>query len=485
LINESLRVRFAPSPTGALHVGNARTALFNWLFARQGGGNFILRIEDTDQERATKHFEKNLIDELLWLGIDWDEGPGKEGPFGPYHQTERLPIYNANLEKLISMGKAYPCYCSEEELEAERADLIAKRMMPRYMGKCRHLTTDERQRLEQEGRKPAYRFLVERSPIEFDDMIRGVMKFTSSAIGDFIIVRSNGLPAYNFAAVVDDHLMKITHVIRGEDHLSNTAAQILIYQALGFSLPIFAHHSLVLGKDRTKLSKRHGSVPVEEFRKKGILPEVLLNYLSLMGNSFGAGKEICSLDEIIGIFSLENTGRGGAIFDENKLKWMNGIYIRNCSMKKLVELSKPFVEEGAYDESALDSRRLESILHALRGNLSTLSEIKDYLPIFSNDTYKLCPEAELLLKEENALKTLKLFRDVLLSEGIPEDGFYEIAIKKVNILSGLKGRHLFLPIRCAVTGLTQGPELDLIMAVLGKKTVINRLEKAIQPLEKP
>ncbi|MDO9585294.1 MAG: glutamate--tRNA ligase [Syntrophales bacterium] len=475
MLNESPRVRFAPSPTGELHVGNARTALFNWLFARQNGGAFILRIEDTDQKRATKQFEKNLLDDLRWLGIDWDEGPGKEGPFGPCHQTERLGIYNAHLERLIARGRAYPCYCSEEELGAERADLVAKRMMPRYMGKCRHRTPEERGRLEKQGRAPAYRFAVEKGPIKFDDMIRGAIKFDGSAIGDFIIVRSGGLPAYNFAAVIDDHVMKITHVIRGEDHLSNTAAQVLIYHALGFSLPVFAHHSLILGKDRTKLSKRHGSVSVGEFRKRGILPEVLLNYLSLMGNSFGEGKEVCSLDEIISIFSLEKTGRGGAVFDENKLKWLNGIYIRNCPLKELMELSKPFVKEAGYDESVFDSGWLGSVLHAVRGNLSTLSEIKDYLPIFDDDRYMLSPDAARLLNEDNALKIIKLFQEVLLSEELPEDGFCERAIKKVRAMSGVKGRDLFLPLRCAVTGLTWGPELDRIMAVLGKKTVLKRL----------
>ena len=484
MISENLRVRFAPSPTGELHVGNARTAFFNWLFARHSGGAFILRIEDTDQERTTKHFEKNVLDELRWLGIDWDEGPEKEGPFGPYHQMERLHIYNAHLERLLAEGRAYPCYCSEEELEAERADLIAKRMMPRYMGKCRHLTPEERKKLEGQGRAPAYRFAVEKGPIEFNDMIRGAMKFAGSAIGDLIIVRSNGLPAYNFAAVIDDHLMEITHVIRGEDHLSNTAAQVLIYKALGFPLPVFAHHSLILGKDRTKLSKRHGSVSVGEFRKRGILPEVLLNYLSLMGNSFGAGKEICSLDEIISIFSLEKTGKGGAIFDEDKLRWINGTYIRNCPLKKLVELSKPFLKETGYDEGVFDSGWWESVLHAVRGNLSTLLEIKDYLPIFNDDAYKLSPGASRLLNENNALKILKLFQEVLLSEELPEDGFYERAIKEVRALSSVKGRDLFLPIRCAVTGLTWGPELDRIMAVLGKKTVLKRLEKVIQSVAK-
>ncbi len=480
MIKERARMRFAPSPTGELHVGNARTALFNWLFARQNGGDFILRIEDTDQERATKQFEKNLLDDLNWLGIYWDEGPGKEGLFGPYHQTERLHIYNAYLERLLSSGKAYPCYCLEEELEAERAGLVAKRMMPRYMGNCRHLSPEDRGRFEQQGRRPAYRFAVERGSIEFDDMIRGAMRFDGAAIGDFIIVRSNGLPAYNFAAVIDDHLMKISHVIRGEDHLSNTAAQALIYRALGFTLPVFAHHSLILGKDRTKLSKRHGAVSVREFRNRGIIPEVLLNYLALLGNSFGEGKEVCSVDEIINLFSLENTGKSGAIFDEGKLKWLNGIYIKNCPLSKLAALAAPFLLEADYDESAHESGWLEKVLSVVRGNLNTLSEIKDYLPVFDDEKYKLSADASRLLKQDNALKAVKLFEEALLSEGLPEDGFYERAIKKVRSRSGIKGRDLFLPIRCAITGLTWGPELDRIVAALGRESVLKRLEKALQ-----
>jgi len=485
LINESLRVRFAPSPTGELHVGNARTALFNWLFARRNGGSFILRIEDTDQERTTKAFENNLLNDLRWLGIDWDEGPGKDGPFGPYHQTDRLDIYNTQLEKLIAAGRAYPCYCTEEELEAERASLVARRMMPRYMGKCRHLSPEERAERERQGLVPSYRFAVERGSIEFDDMIRGAMKFEGGAIGDFIIMRSNGLPAYNFAAVIDDHLMEISHVIRGEDHLSNTASQVLIYRALGFSPPTFAHHSLVLGKDKSKLSKRHGSVSVGEFRKRGFLPEVLLNYLSLMGNSFGAGKEVCPLDEIISIFVLENTGKGGAVFDEDKLKWMNAIYIRNYALQELVALSKPFAQEAGYSENAFASGWLESVVDAVRRNISTLSEIRDYLPIFIEETFALCPEAGLLLNEESSRKVLRIFQEILISEELPEKDFYGPAIKKAGALSGVKGRQLFLPIRCAVTGLTHGPELDRIMAILGRKTILKRIEQALRGIEKP
>jgi nondiscriminating glutamyl-tRNA synthetase len=265
---EKPRVRFAPSPTGDLHVGNARTALFNWMFARHYGGEFILRIEDTDPVRTSREFEFRILEDLAWLAIDWDEGPGKEGGKGPYHQQERLHLYDHYLKKLIEAGVVYPCYCTEAELEAERAELIFRKMMPRYMGKCRNLSDTARKTMADQGRMPSYRFRIGAGRIEFSDLIRGAMKFDAGALGDFIVVRSNGIPAYNFAVVVDDHLMSISHVIRGEDHLSNTALQLLIYEALGFKPPIFAHHSLILGKDRSKLSKRHGSVAVREFRER-------------------------------------------------------------------------------------------------------------------------------------------------------------------------------------------------------------------------
>ena len=353
MMSRKYRVRFAPSPTGDLHVGNARTALFNWLFAKHYEGRFILRIEDTDQERTSRIFERNLLEDLKWLSLYWDEGPEKGGEFGPYHQIERLPLYNTYLKKLIADERVYPCYCTEEELEAERLTLLSMKMMPRYMGKCRNLTDSERKSLETKGRNAAFRFKVKPGSIEFDDLIRGSMKFEGEAIGDFIIVRSNGIPSYNFAVVIDDHLMEITHVIRGEDHLSNTAIQILLYGALGFTPPSFAHHSLILGRDRSKLSKRHGSVSVREFRKKGILPKALLNYLSLLGGSLGEGKEFASLDEIIDMFSLERAGKSGAIFDESKLKWLNAMYIRDCDVETLIELLSPFLKKAGYDPESL------------------------------------------------------------------------------------------------------------------------------------
>jgi glutamyl-tRNA synthetase len=474
------RVRFAPSPTGDLHVGNARTALFNWLFAKHYGGDFILRIEDTDQERTSPVFEKNILEDLKWLSIEWDEGPEKGGGLGPYHQIQRLDIYDKYTKELISAGKVYSCYCTEEELEAERASLLSMRMMPRYTGKCKRLTDKEREALESRGRKPALRFSVDKGPIEFNDLIRGEMKFEGDAIGDFIIVRSNRIPSYNFAAVVDDHLMEITHVIRGEDHLSNTAIQILLYRALDFKPPEFAHHSLILGKDRTKLSKRHGSVTVREFRNRGILSPALLNYLSLLGGSVGEGKEVASMEEIINMFSLDRAGKSGAIFDEGKLKWLNAIYIRNCDVDKLTEWLLPFIKEAGYDIDLMNRGWLHQVVEALRDNLVTLSDVGLYLDIFIDDKYLISDEARAILREDAAAAVVKVLRDELDQKKIPERDFYPNLINSVRRKTGLKAKYLFLPIRAAVTGRTSGPELEKVFAILGKESILRRLERAIQ-----
>jgi nondiscriminating glutamyl-tRNA synthetase len=473
------RVRFAPSPTGDLHVGNARTALFNWLFAKHYGGDFILRIEDTDQERTSPVFEKNILEDLKWLSMDWDEGPEKGGSLGPYHQIQRLDIYDKYTKELISAGKVYPCYCTEEELEAERVSLLSMRMMPRYTGKCKRLTAKESGALESRGRKPALRFNVGKGPIEFIDLIRGGMKFESDAIGDFIIVRSNRIPSYNFAAVVDDHLMEITHVIRGEDHLSNTAIQILLYRALNFKPPEFAHHSLILGKDRAKLSKRHGSVTVREFRNRGILSPALLNYLSLLGGSLGEGKEVASMEEIISMFSLDRAGKSGAIFDEGKLKWLNAIYIRNCDVDKLTELLRPFIKEAGYDIDLMHRGWLHQVVEALRDNLVTLADVGLYMDIFIDDKYLISDEARAVLRED-AAAVVKVLRDELEQKEIPERDFYRSLINSVRRKTGLKAKDLFLPIRAAVTGRTSGPELEKVFAILGKESIVRRLKRAIQ-----
>jgi len=480
---EKPRVRFAPSPTGELHVGNARTALFNWMFARHYKGTFILRIEDTDRERTSKRFEDAIIDELKWLSIDWDEGPEKDGNFGPYHQFERLDIYRDYLHKLIEKERVYPCYCTDEELEEERANLIAMRRMPRYMGRCRNLSATQRKEFEKKGRKPAYRFNVGKEIIEFKDLIRGSMRFDSETIGDFIIVRSNGIPAYNFAAVIDDYLMKVSHVIRGEDHLSNTALQLLIYRSLEFTPPLFAHHSLILGKDRSKLSKRHGSVTVREFREKGFLSEALLNYMSLLGSSFSGGKEVCPMDEIIRDFTLERAGKSGAIFDEHKLQWMNGIYMRKYDSKKLVGLLKPFIVKAGYEYESLDEAWLAQVVESLRDNMTLLSDVGDHIDMFFDERYELSHDVRSFLADDSAMEVLHLVRDTLeRSEGDP-NGVYDDVISTVRGETGLKGRKLFMPIRAAVTGKLTGPELDKIFAILGRESMLKRVDTAIQSVE--
>ncbi len=488
-----LRVRFAPSPTGELHVGNARTALFNWIFARHFGGAFVLRIEDTDRIRTTTPFEENLLEELKWLGIDWDEGPGADGAYGPYRQSERLGIYRECLERLIAAEKVYPCYCTEEELEAERADLITRRMMPRYRGKCRRLSEAERSRLCAEGRSPVWRFRVEEGPIVFDDLIRGAMAFQGEAIGDFIIVRSNGIPAYNFAVVADDHFMEISHVIRGEDHLSNTATQLLLYRALGFTPPIFAHHALILGKDHAKLSKRHGAVSVGAFRRRGILPEVLLNYLALMGSSFEGGREVASKGEIIEGFSLDRTGKSGAVFDEEKLLWLNGIYIRRYAPSVLTDLLAPFIRAAGHDELSPGRERIEGIVAAVQDSLPTLADIGGFLELFADDRYRTESEAAALLRGDEAKKVLASLRGLLEAgagrgeDALHADGATDVAsrepfaaiIRRIGEETGFRGKGIYLPIRAAVTGRLHGPELDRIFSLLGRTSLIRRIDRAL------
>jgi glutamyl-tRNA synthetase len=473
---DKYRVRFAPSPTGELHVGNARTALFNWMFARHHGGAFILRIEDTDESRSDLSYQISLLNDLNWLGLDWDEGPHKEGSYGPYRQSERLEIYKNHLQKLIDANLVYPCYCTEEELEEERQALILSKRMPRYMGKCRNLTADERKKREEEGIKPSFRFKVHPQTIEFEDLIRGVMKFEGESVGDFIIVRSNGMPAYNFAVVIDDHLMGITHVIRGEDHLSNTALQMMLYRAFGFAPPTFAHHCLILGKDRAKLSKRHGSVSVGEFRKQGILPEALINYLGLLGSSFTDGREVLSRDEMISGFALERASKSGAIFDEEKLHWLNAIYIRNCKTQDLIERLKPFLEQAGYIIDNIDEKWLSEVIELVKNELTSLVEIGRHIDIFFDDKYKMTAEAKEILEKDTACKVVKVFVEYLKNAAGNPQEIYLAAIKDIKEKTGAKGKELFMPIRAAMTGKVHGPELDKVFGILGQEIALKRLK---------
>lgn len=475
------RVRFAPSPTGHLHIGGARTALFNYLYARHTGGKFLVRIEDTDLNRSTEESEKVIIESLKWFGINWDEGIEVGGDCGPYRSTERTSIYNQYVEKLLNEGKAYLCYCSEEEIEAERQACIERGEIPKYSGKCRNLTEDERKKYEAEGRKPVVRFRVpDVELIVIDDIVRGRVEFNSNDIGDFIIVKSDGIPVYNFAVTIDDHLMDITTVIRGEEHLSNTPRQILIYKALGFEIPKFAHVSLILGKDRTKMSKRHGSTWVEQYEAAGYLPEALINFLALLGWSPEGDQEIFTLDELIEKFSLDRVAKNPAVFDIDKLNHINGIYIRKSPIDRIVDLSIPYLVKAGYitEEFAKENREwVTKVVSTVRDSLSYISDIVNHVGIFFGDEVKIeNEEAADILKQEHVRGLLdELLKIVNKTDKIDAE-FAQNLFKELKTKTGVKGKALFMPVRVALTGQVHGPDLANIIEILGKDILIKRIE---------
>lgn len=478
-----IKVRFAPSPTGHLHIGGARTALFNFLFARKMGGKFLLRFEDTDLTRSSVESEQVIVNDLKWLGIEWDEGIDVGGDNGPYRSTERLDIYRFYVNKLLAEDKAYYCYCTQEELEAERQMLLAKGEMPRYMGRCRHLTSEQKRAFEAQGRVPSVRFKVPANRvIEIEDLIRGTVKFESNGIGDFIIVKSDGIPVYNFAVVIDDHLMGISHVIRGEEHLSNTPRQILIYEALGFNIPKFAHVSLILGKDRAKMSKRHGSTWIEQYRDAGYLPEAMVNFLALLGWSPGEEREIFTMEELIERFSLERVSKNPAIFDIDKLNWMNSQYIKNSPTERITELAIPHLKQKGYlDENEnVDFDWLNSIVKTFQDELAFVGEIVEKVGIFFNDNIEVQDEeARQILKMEHVPKLLQVFREkVANAEKIDKD-FAVNVFKEMQKELNIKGKNLFMPIRIALTGQMHGPEMVEIIPILGRERIMKRLENQI------
>ncbi|GAB6158612.1 glutamate--tRNA ligase [Desulfotomaculum varum] len=481
----SVRVRFAPSPTGPLHIGGARSALFNWLFARHHGGRFIVRIEDTDLERSSRESEENILNALRWLGIDWDEGIQAGGPNGPYRQTERLAIYRQLAAQLLENGQAYYCYCTEEELAAEREELLARGELPRYLGRCRHLSEEEKAKLAAEGRKPVLRFRVpENRIITIQDRVRGQVEFESNGIGDFIIMKSDNIPTYNFAVVVDDHDMNITHVIRAEEHLSNTPRQILIYEALGWPQPEFAHISLILGKDRAKMSKRHGATAIEQYQKLGYLPEALVNFLALLGWSPGGEQEILSLPEIVEQFSLDRVAKNPAVFDLDKLNWLNGHYIRQSPLDRLTRLAVPYLMEAGYLDEEPEAEKLawlEQVVAIARNYISYMQEITQHVDVFFHNEVTVTEEEarDVLTWEQMPVVmevACRLFAD---ASEITEESVKGI-IKAIGKQTGLKGKFIFQPLRVAITGRTHGPELHQIIPVIGKERTVARLRAVLQ-----
>lgn len=486
---ENFRLRFAPSPTGPLHIGGARSALFNYLLAKKNKGTFIVRMEDTDLERSSKASEENIKNSLKWLGMDWDEGIDKGGDHGPYRQMERLDIYQAAIDKLLAEGKAYYCFCSEEELAAEKEAQQAKGENPHYSGKCRHLTPEQQEELRAKGIKPVIRFRVpEGEEVVIHDLVRGDVTFETNGIGDFIIVKSDGIPVYNFAVVLDDVTMGITHVIRGEEHLSNTPRQAVIYQALGYEMPKFAHISLILGRDDegnlTKMSKRHGSTSVIAYEQQGFLPEAIVNFLALLGWAPQGEEELFTMDELIKQFSLDRVSKSPAVFDLEKLKWINGMYIRKASAERLLEYGLPFLKKAGLVKRNPKVNELiwaMMIIDALKNYISCFSELPDIIKKYQRKAfYDESVQGEIKENKEIIIAVMEAMRDKLEGVETMNSDIYKRLLKEIQEETGIKGRNLFHSIRLAKTGEDQGPDLDKLAVIMGRDLMLERTKEFLE-----
>jgi len=482
---QKTRVRFAPSPTGLLHVGNARTALYNWLFARHTGGDFLLRIEDTDLDRSEARHETQLMEDLRWLGLDWDEGPGVEGPHAPYRQSERLGIYREHTERLLREGKAYRCFCTNEELEAERAKAAAEHRAQAYSGKCRAIDPERSAALAALGEPFAVRLRIPDHPLRFHDIVRGEVEFAAETVSDPILVRSSGVPVYNYVVTVDDALMEITHVIRGDDHISNTPKQVAIYQAFGWKTPEFAHLSTILGSDRERLSKRHGATSVATFREMGILPEALVNYLALLGwGAEGGTRETFTQDELTREFKLERVTASPAVFGWAKLHWLNRHYIKATEVSRLSELAWPYFEKAGWlpmrdGASAGIEAWFETMIALFLPSLDQLNQLPEkaaFIFRFDADAARADEENATLLATETAQKVLEAFAERVgnVAPGSVTAEQFKQWMNEIKAETGAKGKDLFHPVRIALTGAHSGPEFDKLIPVIeaGSKLVL-------------
>ena len=498
----SIRVRFAPSPTGYLHVGGARTLFFNWLFAKKAKGTLILRIEDTDQVRSTRASEDMILSDMRRLGLDYQEGPEVGGAFAPYRQSERLGLYSQYAQKLLDENRAYFCFCSDEVLTQKREAAMKMGKTPHYDGTCARLTSAEVEARFAAGTKAGLRFRAPQKSYVLQDHVRGRIEFKEGSVGDFFITRSPtseslgpkgpgeketvpriGFPVYNFCCVIDDALMKLSHVIRAEEHLSNTARQLMIYEGLGFTPPDFAHIALVLGTDRQKLSKRSGDVSVYEYMDKGYLPEALLNFLALLGwwpptgfKPVSGHPEILSLEEMISIFDLKDLQKSSAVFDVQKLKWMNSYYIRSLPLAEIVKRARPFFEAAGSQWAGRSEQWFESVIGVVRGEVALLSELPQAAAVFLDSIPDLTEEARVVLGDATA----RGVADALGAElaAMTEElsvAEVETLPKKIAATTGVKGKSLFMPIRAVITGQTHGPELKQILPILGRRAVLNRI----------
>ncbi|ADH97638.1 glutamate--tRNA ligase [Salisediminibacterium selenitireducens] len=481
-MSNDIRVRFAPSPTGHLHIGGARSALFNYLFARNQGGKFIVRIEDTDQARNVETATEKLMESMKWLGIDWDESVDVGGPHAPYRSMERLDLYNRYVDQLLKEGKAFHCYMTEEELEAEREEQRKRGETPMYSGRDRHLTDEQKRAYEAEGKKPVVRFMVPKGQeIVVDDAVRGKVTFDSDGIGDFVIVRTDGIPTYNFAVTVDDHTMGISHVIRGEEHLSNAPLQVMLYEALGFETPTFAHASLILNEDRQKMSKRDESIIqfVEQYRDLGYMPEAIVNFIALLGWSPGGEQEIMTKNELIEAFSLDRVVKAPAVFDTKKLSWMNNQYMKEADDDQVVWLAQPHLQKaGKLPEMMSDEQKQWAydliVLH--KEKMDCGADIVPLTELFFQDEIEYDEDAKAILGEEQVPEVLEAFLKNLDSLEEFEAAAIKKAMKDVQKSTGHKGKKLFMPIRVAVSGQQHGPDLPQMIALLGRTVVTTRLK---------
>jgi glutamyl-tRNA synthetase len=489
------RVRIAPSPTGPLHIGTARTALYNFLQARHVGGTFILRLEDTDRVRSTVEFEKDILDGLHWLGLDWDEGPEvagepARGPHAPYRQMERLPLYEAAAQRLLALDLAYPCYCTPEELEADRKAQEAAKQPPRYVGRCANLTIEERRAREADGRRGALRFRVGEGVVAFDDLIRGRVEIDVANLGgDFVIVRADGTPLYHFTVVVDDAAMEVSDVIRGEDHLSNTPKHILLFRALGHDVPRFAHLPLILNPDRTKMSKRKSQTAIDDYIAQGFIREALVNYLALLGWSTGTEEEILSLDELIERFDVTEVHKGGAVFDRERLEWLNGQWIRRLEPDDLVDRLRPFIEAervaGRIERMPSDEE-IGALLPVVQERLPTLGAIGDLVGFLwvtdvDVDAAMLVPKRWDAATTREGLSAARQAIDAVGDVSFEADEL-EPPLRALAESRGWKAGDLFMAIRVAVTGRTATPPLFDTLVALGRERVLSRIDRALEAL---
>jgi glutamyl-tRNA synthetase len=480
-----VRTRFAPSPTGFLHIGGARTTLYNWLYARHHQGDFVLRIEDTDEVRSTPESVTAILDSIRWLGLDWNEGPVDEttskGALGPYYQMQRVAIYREHMDRLIAEGKAYKCWCTKEQLDEMRRLAQLEKRPPRYDGRCRALTGEQRRANEAEGKKFSVRFKM---PVDgatiVEDLIRGHVSFENKLQQDLVIWKTTDGPTYNFACVIDDHLMGITHVTRGDEHLSNTPSQVQIYKALGWEPPLFAHLSMIMGPDGSKLSKRHGATSVLEYRDQGYLPHTMRNYLALLGWSTSDSQQLFTDEDLIAKFDLAGCQKSPATFDTVKLQWMNGEYIRQTKLEDLIELARPFLEKaGLWGLPGPDLKRVLALEHE---KFKLLADIPRLIEFFYKPVVFDPKAFDKVLKAPTAKQVLLDLADVLKDFAPFEDKALEARIRQYVADKALKNGQVFHPIRVAVTGRTEGPTLFLMLEVMGRDAVVARLRDAASKL---